>query len=80
MKQFRKRSIVYAANSFHWIDPETGCSKAFRLLKSGGVFALFRYNGVPLDGDEMYEEIEKVYEKHYHPFYPDSKRPVKDDY
>lgn len=72
--------IVYAANAFHWVNAEIGCPKAFRILKSGGVFALFRYNGVPNDGDALYEEIQAAYEKHYRSYYPSSKRPVKDVY
>lgn len=57
--------LVYAATSFHWIDPEIGCPKVFRILKNGGTFALFRYNAIPADGEALYEEIQDVYKKYY---------------
>ena len=65
--------LIYAATAFHWVDAEIGCPKVFQLLKSGGTFALFRYNTVPVDGDELYEEIQSVYKKYYRPYI----RPVK---
>lgn len=69
--------LVYAATSFHWVDAEIGCPKVFRLLKSGGVFALFRSNPVPAVGEELYEEIQTVYEKYYYSYYVSKERPVK---
>jgi len=57
--------LIYAASAFHWVDAEIGCPKALRLLKSGGAVALIRYNVIPAHGEELYEEIQKVYEKHY---------------
>lgn len=69
--------LIYAASSFHWVDARIGCPKAFRLLKSGGVFALFRNNPVPAVGEELYEEIQKVYEKYYYSYYTSTDRPVK---
>ena len=69
--------LVYAASAFHWVDAEIGCPKAFNILKSGGIFALFRNNTPPADGDELYEEIQTVYEKHYYTHYKSQKRPVK---
>lgn len=32
--------IIYAAQSFHWVDPKTGYDKAARLLKKSGVLVL----------------------------------------
>jgi ubiquinone/menaquinone biosynthesis C-methylase UbiE len=69
--------LVYAASSFHWVDAEIGCPKVFRLLKSGGAFALFRNNSVPADGEELYEEIQSVYEKYYNSYYISKERPVR---
>ena len=66
--------MIYAATAFHWVDAAIGCPKALRLLKNGGVFALFRYNAVPADGKKLYEEIQSVYEKYFHKPYV---RPVK---
>jgi len=68
--------LIYAATSFHWVDPEVGCPKVFRLLKKGGVFALFRGNPVSAEGEEIYEEIQTVYEKYYYCYYASKERPV----
>jgi ubiquinone/menaquinone biosynthesis C-methylase UbiE len=69
--------LVYAASAFHWVDAEIGCPKVLRLLKNGGTFALFRNNAVPEDGNELYEEIQAVYDKHYYHHYKPSPRPIR---
>ena len=69
--------LVYAASAFHWVDAEIGCPKVYDILKSGGTFALFRNNTPPADGDELYEEIQACYEKHYKSFYGSAQRPTK---
>lgn len=49
---------VFAATSFHWIDPSVGWSKVARLLRPGGVFALLTHTGGLRDGlDEELVEI-----------------------
>jgi len=68
--------LVYVASAFHWVDAEVGCPKAYRLLKSGGVFALFRYCAVPAYGGALYEEIQAAYEKHYYDYFHAEERPV----
>lgn len=57
--------LIYAATAFHWVDADIGCPKAFRCLKQGGTFALFRYHAVPAEGDDLYEAIQAVYERHF---------------
>jgi ubiquinone/menaquinone biosynthesis C-methylase UbiE len=69
--------LIYAASAFHWVDAEIGCPKAFRLLKNGGTFALFRNNSVPPSDDELYKESQAVYEKYYHSHYENNKRPIE---
>lgn len=63
--------LIYAASAFHWVNAEIGCPKALRLLKSGGVIALLRYNFnfVQAGGDELEEDIKEIYEKHYYNYY-----------
>lgn len=65
--------LIFAASSFHWVNAEIGCPKAFRLLKSGGAVALFRYNILSEDS----KEIQTVYEKYFHSHYKYNKKPVK---
>ena len=69
--------LVYAASAFHWVDAETGCPKIYRILKSRGAIALFRYNLVPAVGEELYEEIQESYEKFYYSYYKSSQRLTK---
>lgn len=49
----------------------------FRILKRGGVFALFRNHPVPAIGEKIYEEIQEVYEKYYYSYYVSKERPVR---
>jgi len=72
--------LIYAANAFHWIDAQIGCPKAYQLLRSHGVLALFRYNGIPQDGDPLYEEIQQAYQLYYCSHYGNSGRPTPDVY
>ena len=69
--------LIYAASAFHWIDAQIGCPKVHRLLKNGGVFALFRNNAIQSDKNQTYNEIQEVYEKHYYSHYKSDQRPVK---
>ena len=66
--------LIYAASSFHWIDPEIGCPKVYRLLNKGGAVALFRSSKVTAANEDLYEDIQDVYKK----FHPDPyRRPEK---
>ena len=58
--------IIYAASAFHWVESEIGCPKVYRLLKTGGIFALFRSSKVIAANTNLYEEIQDAYKK-YHP-------------
>ena len=71
--------LIYAASAFHWVDAEIGCPKVFRLLRSGGSVALFRYNeAFPAKGSqELAEEIRTVYDQHYRSYYKHPDWPVK---
>jgi hypothetical protein len=72
--------LIYAASAFHWVDKEIGLPKVIRLLKSGGVFALFRHNFVTADVEGFDDELQEVYEKHYFSYYTSKqwiKRPNK---
>jgi len=69
--------LIYAASAFHWVDAEVGCPRVFRLLKNGGTFALFRNNTMPTDGEELYEDIQIIYDKYYKSYYTSSKKSVR---
>jgi SAM-dependent methyltransferase len=61
--------LIYAASAFHWVDAKIGCPKAFRLLKNGGVIALFRYNEMSAHEENLNKEIKGLYEKYYYTHY-----------
>jgi ubiquinone/menaquinone biosynthesis C-methylase UbiE len=60
-------NMIFAAQSWHWVEPAVGYGKAARLLKEGGVFAVFwKYQ----DPDfKLRADMQKVYLKHC-PDYP----------
>ena len=43
--------LVYAAESFHWIEPTVRCAKAARVLWPGGALALITNVKAPIDPD-----------------------------
>lgn len=52
---------VFAATSFHWVDPSVGWRKVASLLRPGAVFALLSHAG-GMRGN-LYEELLRVWEE-----------------
>ena len=70
--------LVYSASAFHWIPEETGYTKVFRMLKSGGAFARFANHPFRAGDDpELFEAINRVYAEYYYTYYRDKKQPEK---
>jgi len=69
--------LIYAASAFHWVDAEIGCPKVFNLLKSGGVFALLRYNFLATHNEALDDEIQAVYDKYYFSYYTSKTRVIR---
>lgn len=59
--------LVFSAATIQWI-PETICfPKVYDLLKSGGTLAMFMtYTDEKTPNLALFEEIQKVYDKHFH--------------
>jgi SAM-dependent methyltransferase len=56
--------LVFAATSWHWIDPEVKYRKAWQLLRPGGHLALWEAGHVlPASGDPFFAEIQSVYDE-----------------
>jgi len=56
--------LVYAATSWHWIDPAVRYARAWDLLRPGGHLAFWGASHVvPADGDPFFGEIQAVYDK-----------------
>jgi SAM-dependent methyltransferase len=55
--------LVYAATSWHWIDPAVRYRKAHALLRPGGHLALWdAQHAFPIDFDPFFAEIQEVYD------------------
>jgi SAM-dependent methyltransferase len=54
--------LVYAAQSWHWVDPERGFARAHALLRPGGLLALFWNRGQDGSG-ELRRDLDAVYER-----------------
>jgi len=61
--------LVYSAAAFQWIPENLGYPKAFNILKSGGVFAMFSGNGGVPD-EPLHTQCQEVYKKHFFPETP----------
>jgi len=56
--------LVFAATSWHWIDPMVRYQRAWRLLRPGGHLAFWAATHVvPLDGDPFFAEIQDIYDE-----------------
>lgn len=56
-------ALVFAAQSFHWMDPQTRFSKAAAALEAGGALAVFANRALRGNG-EVDQRIQQVYESH----------------
>lgn len=55
-------SLIYSAQAWHWLDPETRCARAFEALAPGGTLALFGHRFLLIDSF-VESRIDAVYEK-----------------
>ena len=54
--------LVYAAQSWHWVDPDRGFARVAELLRPGGLLALF-WNRANDASGELRRAIDAVYER-----------------
>ena len=67
--------LIYSAAAFQWIPEPIGYPKAYRMLKSGGAFAMFMMRadirpGGGYTDEPLYTNIQKVYAQYFHPETP----------
>jgi SAM-dependent methyltransferase len=58
-----KFDAVLAATSFHWIDPQIGCTKSAEALKERGSLILM-WNMTPQPIYPVYQDLEPIYQIH----------------
>jgi len=56
--------LIYAAQSFHWIEPQTGLQKCAELLKPAGSLALFWNNKRELP-EPLAQSLREIYDLHF---------------
>jgi SAM-dependent methyltransferase len=57
-------ALIFAATSWHWIDPAVGYQLAWRWLRPGGHLAIWRADHVfPSGGDPFFREIQEIYDE-----------------
>lgn len=58
--------VIFAATSFHWVDPEVRLHKAHDALRPGGAIAIVGTNQVRSDADHGYfVACQPIYKKYY---------------
>ncbi|MGW1072873.1 class I SAM-dependent methyltransferase [Streptomyces sp. NPDC002537] len=55
--------LLYSAQAWHWVDPETRWARARAALRPGGTVALF-WNEWTVAGDGVEEELAAVHDRH----------------
>lgn len=54
--------LVFAATSWHWLDPRVAYRRAAELLRPGGHLAIVATEHVsPSDGDPFFQQVQRIY-------------------
>jgi SAM-dependent methyltransferase len=60
----RTFDLVFAATSWHWLDPRAAYRRAAELLRPAGCLAIVATEHVlPPDGDDFFGQVRRVYEE-----------------
>jgi SAM-dependent methyltransferase len=69
-------AMVFAATSWHWVDPAVRYQKAAHVLEPGGHLAIWGAGHViPYGGDPFFEELQEIYDEIGESLPPDSVLP-----
>ena len=64
----QKYDVIYSAATIQWIPEKVAFSKTFELLKPGGTLAMmFLIGDYKTPNEELYSNIQKVYDEYYKP-------------
>jgi SAM-dependent methyltransferase len=76
----RQFDLVFAATSWHWVDPDLRYRKAAQLLAPGSCLAFWTASHVfPEGGDPFFREIQDVYDELGDSLPPDATWPTADE-
>ena len=71
----RKFDLIYSAATIQWIPEEVAFSKAYELLKSGGILAMFMTGtDYKSKNETLYSRIQEIYGEYFKPETPYTKR------
>ncbi|MBF0127564.1 MAG: class I SAM-dependent methyltransferase [Magnetococcales bacterium] len=72
--------LVIVAQALHWFDPERFYAEVKRVLKPGGVIAVWCYGILRVAGEEVGREVERFYHRVVGPYWPPERHHVETGY
>ncbi|WP_297637402.1 class I SAM-dependent methyltransferase [uncultured Clostridium sp.] len=61
----KKFDLIYSGATIQWIPEKIAFTKAFELLKPGGILAMFMTCSDEENNKKLYREIEEIYKKYF---------------
>ena len=76
----RSADLVTVAQALHWIDPEPFYAEVDRVLRPGGLLAVWTYGNQRLDDSALDLPLQRFYHEVVGPFWPPERRHVEAGY
>ncbi len=72
--------LVTVAQALHWFNMEAFFKEVMRILKPGGVIAVWGYGQLHVDDDEVNKAVQHLYEEVLGPYWPPERKLVENGY
>ena len=72
--------LITVAQALHWFDLDRFYAEARRVLKPGGVIAVWSYGMIRVEGSEVDAAIQRFYRHTIGPYWPPERRHVENGY
>jgi SAM-dependent methyltransferase len=72
--------LVSVAQALHWLDLDTFYAEVERVLRPGGILAVWSYGGQQLGDDQIDRILARFYSEVVGPYWPEERRHVEDGY